>query len=172
MARINFKKKVLQLAEAWLNSPLNNNSGYKLVIAGPDDGDLNKLLSVIAKSNNIKYVGAIYGEEKEKWLQKSTFYVLPSLLEGFATSVLEAASRACIPVITDGCNFPEIFEAGYAIKTGTEKDEIKASLIQCMQLSDKQINDLGSGAMRFINDNYSMDIISEKIYNTYEPLLN
>jgi len=171
MARINFKKRVLQLAEAWLESPLNNNPGFKLVIAGPDDGELEKLSPIIAKSSNINYIGPVYGDEKEKWLRKSTFYILPSLLEGFATSVLEAASHACIPVISEGCNFPEIIEAGYAIKTGPEKMEIREALIKCMEMNEPELNKLSSGTMKFIKNNYSMDIIAASICNTYAGLL-
>lgn len=171
MARINFKKRVLQLAEAWLASPLNNNPVYKLVIAGPDDGDLEKLMPLANKSSNIEYTGSIYGDDKEKWLRKSTFYILPSVLEGFATSVLEAASRACIPIITEGCNFPEIIDAGYAVRTGIEKEDIKKSLIQCMNMGDEAIRNMGNSTAQFIHDNYRMDIIADRIYKVYSGLL-
>ena len=172
MARINFKKRILPLTQAWLESPLNNNPVFRFIIAGPDDGDLEKLLPLVKQSNNIEYVGPIYGEQKEAWLRKSIFYVMPSLLEGFATSVLEAASRASIPVITPECNFPEIVEAGYAIETGTEKEKIKESLIRCSKMTDMEINKMAKGARQFISENYSIDIITNRLYTLYANLLN
>ena len=158
--------------QAWLESPLNNNPVFRFIIAGPDDGDLEKLLPLVKQSNNIEYVGPIYGEQKEAWLRKSIFYVMPSLLEGFATSVLEAASRASIPVITPECNFPEIVEAGYAIETGTEKEKIKESLIRCSKMTDMEINKMAKGARQFISENYSIDIITNRLYTLYANLLN
>lgn len=172
MARINFKKRVLQLTQAWIESSLNNNPAFELIIAGPDDGELIQLLALIKQSNNIQYIGPIYGDDKEKWLRKSTFYIMPSLLEGFATSVLEAASRACIPVISKQCNFPEITDAGFAVETGTEVSEIKKTIIKCSEMSDIDIENTGLGAMKFIRENYQMNIIAYKLFKTYSSILN
>lgn len=172
MARINFKKRVLQLIHAWLESPLNNNKDFELIIAGPDDGELARLLQLIKQSNNIQYIGPIYGDDKEKWLRKSAFYVMPSLLEGFATSVLEAASRACIPVISRQCNFPEITDAGFAIETGTEVYEIKEAIIKCSEMNATDIEKMSLGAMEFIRENYHLNKIALRLFEMYTDLLS
>ena len=92
----------------------------KLIIVGPDEGELAKILPLI--SGNIEYKGPLFDSEKSEVLQKAHYYFLPSFSEGFPSSVVEAMSFGAIPVITQGCNFPEVFEQhlGYEISTDQE----------------------------------------------------
>jgi len=171
MARLHHKKGVLPLVKAWLRSPLQNNPKYQLVIAGPDEDELKKIKPLLAQSDNAIYVGPIYNPVKEDWLNKSTFYILPSKAEGFAMSVLEAANRGGIPVISEGCNFPEIFHNNLAVKTGLSENEIIKSLIQCSIMDDDKIDAMSREVKCFIENNYSTDIIAEKLYKLYSRVL-
>lgn len=171
MGRLNFKKRIVELVQAWLSSSLNNNDTFSFVIAGPDDGDLDKIKPLIAQSKNIQYIGAVYGDDKENWLRKSSFFILPSILEGFTTSALEAGARACIPIISEGCNFPEIINAGAGLHTGIEKTEIVEALEHAASLSNDEVNKLAMSAKKFIEENYSMDVIAKRIFEAYRTLL-
>lgn len=171
MSRLNFKKRIIPLTEAWLSSSLNNNPKYSFVIAGPDDGDLQKTQALIKQSNNIKYIGPVYGDDKEQWLRESSFFILPSILEGFTTSALEAGARACIPIISEGCNFPEIIQAGHALQTGIETKEIAEALEKAATLNNETIKSMGINAKKFTEDNYSMDVIAKRLFNLYSSLI-
>src|SRR5690606_2109470 len=103
MARLHYKKGVAPLVRAWKR--VMDGAGEKtLVIAGPDEGELEKIRPLL--TGNVRYIGAVYGKEKEDWLKRSHYYFLPSFSEGFPTSVLEAMSYGLTPLITAGCNFP------------------------------------------------------------------
>jgi glycosyltransferase involved in cell wall biosynthesis len=116
LARLHFKKGVLPMVEAWTRSSLNNSHKYNLFIAGPDQGELERIQPLINQSSNIKYLGSVYGEEKKALFERCHFYLLPSYSEGFPTSVLEAMQYGLIPVISSGTNFPEVHENGLALK--------------------------------------------------------
>ena len=113
MARLHHKKGLAPLLEAWDGLMAGERHNCLLKIAGPDDGELAFLESFLAAStasSTIQYLGPVYGQEKEELLRGSHFYVLPSHSEGFPTSVLEAMQHGLVPLISPGCNFPDVFE--------------------------------------------------------------
>lgn len=173
MSRLHHKKGVTELVEAWLQSPLNQDSGYKLIIAGPDQGEL-KLINGLLEQDpeaNVKYIGPVYNEEKEFWLNRSTFYTLPSHSEGFPTAILEAMSYGLVPIITEGCNFPDVFREQLGIKVSPDVDQIIAGLRAVKDLSEEQIKDLQIKSAAYINENYSLDEIARLQMENIEMLL-
>ncbi len=174
MARLHHKKGILPLIKAWAISPLQNNKQYELTIAGPDDGEKELMLSTIERNHitNIKYVGAVYNKQKEALLQQSHFYILPSFSEGFPTSVLEAMQYGLIPIITEGCNFPEVIEQNLAIPITTQEDSITEGLIKASQISPEQFQKLSTENHFFITNNYSLQQIAKQQSQLYKKLLD
>ncbi|HEX8546124.1 MAG TPA: glycosyltransferase [Cytophagaceae bacterium] len=165
MARLHAKKGIKELLEAWKQSSLFQDRNYQLIIAGPDDGQKAFVESFISQAGakaNMKYVGAIYGEEKIKLLSKSSFYILPSYSEGFPTSVLEAMQFKNVCLITDGCNFPEAILSGVAIHISPEVGALKASLDHIKTFTSSDREELGAKAEAFVLKNYSLKQIAEK----------
>jgi glycosyltransferase involved in cell wall biosynthesis len=165
MSRLHHKKGVLPLVEAWHTSALNHNPEFELIIAGPDDGELEKLQNILNlhPGRNIRYAGAVYGEEKKALLNSSHFFILPSQSEGFPTSVVEAMQSGLIPIITEGCNFPEAFEADMAIKTGISVEEILWTLEDTVRIDGESLSSRSSGIVDFVGKNYSLLVISRMI---------
>jgi len=170
MARLHHKKGIIPLVKAWKNSSISNTNQFHLTIAGPDDGNLMELLHEIKGTSNITYNGAVYDEQKRELLQQSHFYILPSYSEGFPTSVLEAMSYGLIPVITDGCNFPEVFERGNALKITPETSNICRSLDVCSNMEKDEIRRFSRKCQEFINDNYTLQHIAKLQFETLKKL--
>jgi glycosyltransferase involved in cell wall biosynthesis len=172
MARLHKKKGIMPLIEAWRKSILNNNSKFKLIIAGPDDGELNSVKKMLEKGSvNIEYVGLAYGEIKENLLQNSHFYLLPSFSEGFPTSVVEAMQYGLVPIISDGCNFPEAFDNKLAFKVTPDTKSILNVLDNVAVQTPQYLNELSERASSFISQNYSLEKISQMQYDLYCKLL-
>lgn len=171
LARLHHKKGVLPLVQGWIASQLNNRAGYELTIAGPDQGEIEKINPLLSRTNNVKYIGPQYGKDKTKLLEKSHFYVLPSYSEGFPTSVLEAGSFGLIPLITDGCNFPELFDAKLAVKISPDVDRIKTGLESTIEINELKRSKWQHQLVDFIETNYSLSVIAEKQYQLYSELL-
>lgn len=171
MARLHRKKGVVQLVKAWQNSCLKNSPEHRLVIAGPDDGELSDLMPVIASATNVSYVGAVYGTEKQKLLRESHFYVLPSHSEGFPTSVVEALGNGLVPIISNGCNFPEAFENKVAIHTETNESAILKSLNESSKISEPELKVLSAKCIAFVLENYSTSRIAALQFQLYNGLL-
>jgi len=171
MARLHVKKGPLNLIKAWKNTNLNNSPDYELIMAGPDEGELAKIQTEMEGSSNISYVGAIYGSEKKKLLERAYFYVLPSLSEGFPTSVVEAMMNGLIPLLSSGCNFPEIFEKHLGIETGTSVASIQNALLKAIELKGEWSNFRQRG-FTLVNKKYGIDTIANLQYDCFSQILN
>lgn len=170
LGRLHKKKGLVPLLQAWKFSALNNNPAFRLVIAGPDDGLLPWLKDQLNDTNNATYIGPIFGDEKKRLLLQSHFFVLPSFSEGFPTSVVEAMQYGLIPLISEGCNFPEVFEYGLAIRLEPEVKQIKEGLEQVGNLSN--MAQLSEKCRGFAVQHYSIERIADLQYQCYRELLS
>lgn len=172
MGRLHHKKGVIPLAKAWTQSVLSKNSKYTLYVAGPDEGELEQLQTIISTQANIKYVGMVTGENKTRLLSECHYFVLPSFSEGFPTSVVEAMQFGMLPLISDGCNFPEAIEADVAIKISTEESDIAKVFNEIEAISPEIRKAITDKGQQLILDNYSLKSIAEKQYVLYKKMLN
>jgi glycosyltransferase involved in cell wall biosynthesis len=165
MARLHQKKGIVPLVKAW--TKVMKNAPAKLIIAGPDEGELSKFHHFLG--GNVVYLGPVYGDEKVKLLNEAHYYVLPSFSEGFPSSVLEAMSFGAIPLISKGCNFPEVFDQklGYNI----EPDEISIGKV----LSMLRVRDYDTAKSHenhlFIKEGYAESRIAEKLFALYSQCI-
>lgn len=144
----------------------------KLIIVG--DGPEKSNLIEIAKDRNIiqqiDFVGAISREKLNDYINKADAFVLPSKYETFGIAYIEAL--ACgLPIITTKCGGPEDFfdeKIGYMIPVG-DLNELQKAMINVID----NINDFKSDYLRkYVEDRFSKDVISQKIINVYNSVLN
>jgi len=162
LARLHSKKGVVPLLHGWKASALDKNSNYLLTIAGTDDGEEQKVKSFLIENKgiNARFIGPQFGEEKTDLLSKSHFYILPSLSEGFPTSVVESMAAGMVPIITKGCNFPEALENGLAIETSQTIEDICQTLNTLLSISEVERIEMAIKAQDFIQQNYVWDKIA------------
>lgn len=165
LGRLHHKKGILPLVKAWKNAMRGSNK--KLVIAGPDEGELAKILPYL--NDDIKYIGPVYGEEKAALLKKVHYFMLPSYSEGFPTSVVEAMGFGLIPMISNGCNFPEVFTQGLGQNIEPDIQSIEAGLVSVKnRVFD---HSLSKANHDFIRSNFSTKCLGEKLYTLYSGVL-
>jgi len=172
MSRLHEKKGVVPLVQGWVRSGLHLDPGCHLYIAGPDHGELVKIRNIIESSNimNVSFCGILDDQGKIEYFSKSDFFILPSFSEGFPTSVIEAMAAGLTPIISSGCNFPEAFEAGMALRLEPDVDVIA----ECLQRARRN-GRIGSERRKSISEwtrsNYSIDKIAKKQIEIYRSLL-
>ncbi len=172
MSRLHHKKNIIPLLKAWTASSLNNQRNVELIIAGPDQGELRDMTTLIDNSENISYIGTVYGEEKKQLLRKAHFYVLPSLSEGLPTSLLESMSFGLVPIISDGCNLPQVFTSNIGINSGTDVSSIGSALEQSRAWTDHQIQTTGASCKTFVDATFSRNHVLDAQVNLYRSLLH
>lgn len=165
MARLHYKKGVAPLVRAWKR--VMDGAGEKtLIIAGPDEGELEKIRPLL--TGNVRYIGAVYGKEKEDWLKRSHYYFLPSFSEGFPTSVLEAMSYGLTPLISEGCNFPEVFREDLGFRAEPDEEQLVKVL---GHLKTKPFDTALSERNRdYIAKHYAEEVIGEELHKLYSSM--
>lgn len=172
MSRIHPKKGLLDLVRAWARI---NHTGWKLVIAGPDEGGY---LSVVRSAVNeagmqqsVDFIGAVDGVEKERTLRSASLFVLPTYSENFGIVVGEALSYG-VPVITTNVTPWEELEThdcGWWVGIGVEA--LAAALGEACEMSDGQRQAMGMRGRALIESRYSWKSAAEAHIEYYSWLL-
>ncbi len=173
LGRLHHKKSPVALVEAWLSSALNGNNDFELVIVGNDEGELVKLHAILDRTPaNIQLRPPVYGNEKTQLFSECTFFALPSHSEGFPVALLEAMASGLVPLISDGCNLPDAFNEGVAIRLTPFKPEIELALNEIARFPDEKIAALSQNAQQFVKDRYSIESMAERQFELFNALQN
>lgn len=166
LGRLHFKKGIKQLAKAWIENVFNPN--WKLLIAGPDEGELSKIEHYLGE--RIKYMGPVYGEEKEELMAQCHFFALPSLSEGFPTSVVDALGYGMIPLISEGCNFNQVFDQRCGLQMEPNEEQITGVLDSLMQLSTEDMKAMSKKSLELAKE-FEIGKVSKELDDWYGELL-
>ncbi|MFJ2630764.1 glycosyltransferase [Streptomyces sp. NPDC087422] len=147
----------------------------RFVLAGPDTGDLTgpmrELAAKLGVADSLECVGALGHEQVLEQLRKSDVYVLPSVVEPFAVSILEAMSVGLPVVVTrTGGLSPDVEAAGAGRITDSDPDEDNGPLVgqAILELLDPAANEEASdAAWRLIGDRFSIGAVVDTLMEVY-----
>ena len=169
LSRIHERKGADGLIEAFsgLKNKLEN---VKLVIAGPDEGYLDNLKSIVSKldiEEKVIFPGPLYEKDKLEAYVDADVFVLPSKdrYESFGNVVLEACACGTPVIVTNNCGISEWItdDVGYVVEY--DKDQITNAIYEILVNAE-----LSSSYKRNRKDfiNYFIwDDIVTKIENAY-----
>lgn len=136
LGRLHAKKQVLRLIETWGQQK----GKLELTVAGWGTPEEERQVALAcSQANRTSFVGAIYGEAKEKVLAAARFFILPSLSEGLPMAALEAAAYGAIPVMTDACHLPDLLEDGLGIKIKDDFSDFAAARRQLEAMDEAEM---------------------------------
>ncbi len=137
-------KNITRLLEAFsIFSKSDKGKGYKLVLAGKK-GWLSSEYAQIAQDFNLSkkviFPGYIIGDELVPLFEGAQFFVMPSLYEGFGTTVLEALATGTPAIVSHVSSIPEI--AGESVRYVNPMDtkEIAGAMIDFSKTSNLRDN--------------------------------
>ena len=170
LARLHHKKNPVLLAKVWASIPREQKKGAELWIVGTDDGEQNRIEKLIEENPKagIQFLGSCFGEKKAEILRQSSFYILPSQSEGFPTSVVEAMGSGLVPLISDGCNFPEAFESQQAIRCSPDEEGIREALSKALKMEPTERQNRSAQVFSFVKNGYLWSTLASKFLKTAE----
>ncbi len=111
LGRLHPKKNVDFLIEAWAKA--KPHPSWLLVIAGPSEPAYQEVLEELVTKHRVqdqvRFVGAVSGQDKSYLLGRASWFLLPSKQENFGISVLEAVTIGCPVAISDQVYLSDYF---------------------------------------------------------------
>lgn len=169
IGRLHPKKQVIELARLWRTS--TQLQGIMLTIVGWGDAAYEKeLSSTVQGAANVRFVGPLYGEAKDSALSSAQLFILPSLSEGLPMAVLEALQHGVVPIITDQCNLPELFDAKVALRIETNLGDAEDVVSTAIQLGESELGALSKAGREF-SRRYLWSTVAQQMQAQYESIL-
>ncbi len=130
-------------------------------------GHENSLLDSMNSNARIHYPGYVPDEDLAPLYSMASFYVFPSLYEGFGLPVLEAMACGC-PVLTSrGSSLSEVAGDAALFMNPDSIDDIARGLRECNSMSAKQRESLIKRGFERVTE-FSWDICAERTLKAYE----
>jgi len=154
------------------------NIHYTIIGDGPLLNDIKKIIKKYEIEDYVDLVGAVEQDDVIKHFEKAHIFLLPSITasngdqEGTPTVLIEAQAFGLPVISTLHSGIPEIVVSG---KTGylveeRNSEEISDKLIYlCESVEDWP--EIGRNGRKFVEENFSIDILCKKLENIYSGLL-
>jgi len=171
LGRLHPKKGLPTLLRSWREA-ISKNGDWILVIAGWDQAghrsELEQLVAQLGISDSVKFVGPLFGAQRDAAYQSANAFVLPSLSEGQPLAVLEAWSHALPVIMTRECNLGEGFEMGAAVRMEPTIASGIDALETLFSLGDAALREMGMCGKRLVASSFSWPRIAAEMFSVYQ----
>lgn len=149
--------------------------GVRFVIAGPDEGEGERLRQMVASSpmrDRIETLGAIDPSATSALFESAMVYVLPAINEVFPMTILEAFQAGTPVVTTDSLGIAEMCtEYGAAAITDGSVDALCAETVRLLT-EDERPAELRLGAARLLREKMNVDQVAEVLDGFYRAAVD
>ncbi|MFJ4849748.1 MULTISPECIES: glycosyltransferase [unclassified Streptomyces] len=171
LARFQTRKRPRDFAAA-IPAVLERYPDARFVLAGPDSGELAGTLEAVRElgvTDAVKHVGPLSHAEALEAFRAADVYVLPSVDEPFAMSLLESMSVGTPVVVRESNGLaPDIERAG-AGRVVHRPGDVAAAVLELLGTEANQA--ASSAAWRLIRDELSLDAVLDTLQEVYESAM-
>jgi glycosyltransferase involved in cell wall biosynthesis len=145
----------------------------RLLIVGPDEGKRAALDAQIEQLNlgaRVIFTGLLTGEDKLAALAAADLFALPAVGEGFSMAVLEAMACGLPVLLTPGCNFPEVVEAGAGLVVEREVPALREGLHALLTDRERRAS-MGRSARDLVQARYTWPQVVTRLEDVYRAVM-
>ena len=106
-----------------------------------------------------------FGENRVQEAEEK-FPGLPSDAEGFSMAVLEALASSTAVLLSPGCHFPEVEDAGAGRIASTDPTAL-ADALRDMVVDRQMLNRMGAAGLRLVTEHYIWERITDSMLDVY-----
>ena len=148
-------------------------SDVKLVIAGPDEGDLSQIQEQIRElklENDVLFTGPLYGKAKIEAYVDADVYVLPSRYESFSNTVLEAWACETPVIATKNCCISDTIRyTDDSAVVEFDPVQMQEKILDLLTHEEKR-KKMGLKGKKLVQDNFDISKVVQKIEEIYETI--
>lgn len=159
------------LIKAWAMLDLKD---WELVLVGnSDDNYMTYLKSLISslKISNVLFTGFLQGEEKRQMLSSLKYLILPSKSENFGMVVPEALIQGIPVIASKGTPWEELNTHHCGWWVDNDVDSLASAIREALNTPEEERIAMGERGKQLIKDNYSVEIVADKMKRLYEWIL-
>ena len=170
VGRLDPIKNLERLFESWHQFSKVNKEA-KLLIIGDHNVNYFKILKKIIKKlniHNITFLGTIDGDEKFKYIQESSFLILPSLDENFGMVIIESLLSDTPVLVSNRLRWNDVvdYKCGL-IFDPYDVTSIADSLKKSYELSYSEYQLMENNIKKYLKQKYPVDKISKEYVRFY-----
>ena len=174
IGRIHPKKGVHLLLKAFEAAALGDD--WTLVIAGPNESSeyFDSLIEYVRKNSlmdSVRFIGAVYNNEKLNWYRRSWVTVVPSYSEVVGMVNLEAAACYAPTITTYECGLLD-WEEGGGVLIHPEVESLTNALVSASQWREEERLSRGLSSYNLIKRKYSWDVVGQQWHQFYSKVLD
>lgn len=173
LGRLSRRKNVESLIYAFAEHRQQLNDAELIIIGGGDQEYEHFLKSETArlKLTNVKFLGFLSGEEKDKALASASVVAMPSEFENFGNVVPEGLMRRIPCIATKGAPWAELETHRCGWWVDYNQQAIADAILQAKSLSRSELEAMGERGRQLMEENYAVDKIAAKLKSLYEWIL-
>lgn len=172
ISRIHPKKGIELLLDAW-NSIYRLHTDWELQICGPGElayiDKIKKRINRMSKAN-VSYIPPVFNEDKSKFYNSASLFVLPTYNENFGVVVAEALSYGIPVIVSKGAPWKGVVDNNCGWWIDNNVDELINTLNSALKLSSMELYDMGSNGRAWVEKDFSWDTISQNMLSMYDWL--
>lgn len=145
----------------------------RLLIAGPDEGMRGPLESQVQHfelKERVVFTGMLTGADKFAALAAADLFALPAVGEGFSMAVLEAMACGLPVLLTPGCNFPEVVDAGAGVVVKRKITPL-ADALRDLLADSARLAAMGRAARAMIEARYTWSQVAQQFDTVYRAVI-
>jgi len=166
LSRIHVKKGILELIDLWRQSAPQ---GWNLVIAGPDEQGL---MTKSVMPPNCRYIGAVSGAVKSRWLHDASVFILPTHSENFGIVIAEALMAGTPVITTHGAPWSglQLHHCGWWVPM--DKQSLRDAIAEAAGCSSSELSAMGQLGKRWVTAEFDWNQIGMKMSSLYQWVID
>ncbi len=173
LSRFDRKKGLDLLLEAFALLRSKGLDGV-LILAGSGDpglvAQLKKEADRLRVAADVVWAGFLTGPDKWAALADADVFVLPSYSENFGVALVEALASGCPVVLSDQVGIQrEIARAGAGLVTPCRAEDLAQALLDVLT-NPALRRRMSENGLRLARQEFSLDAVSRKLFETYEAV--
>lgn len=171
IGRLSMEKNPLCIIEAWYSIKSHLSEAWSLIFIGdgPLRVDLQNKIRDLKLTHDVHTIGET--PSVSQWLAAADLFVLPSLNEGMANTLLEAMACGLPSIVTDVSGVDQLVrQPQTGLVVPINDTEALASALLTLHSDHEQRKKMGSRARKHMVANFSMDQISMHYQHLYERI--